>query len=182
MSEAMRLTTATELEKFPRDDRRYELVAGRLVPMTPVGWMHGAVVTRLLVRLAGYVESTKLGVAFTEVGFRLASNPDTVRAPDVAFIRQERLSAGVPRGFWQGSPDLAIEVLSPDDRPGEIRDKVVEYLAHDVSLVVVIDPDDRTASVFRQSSPPVGIDADGVLDLDDVVPGFRYRLGDLFEI
>jgi Uma2 family endonuclease len=181
MSEAIRLTTATELEKFPRDNRRYELVAGRLFPMTPVGWMHGAIVTRLLVRLGGHVESGRLGVAFTEVGFRLASDPDTVRAPDVAFIRRERLPTGLPRGFWQGPPDLAIEVLSPDDRPGDIRDKVAEYLAHGVPLVVVVDPDERTASFFRRSAAPVTIDADGVLDLDDVVSGFRCGLRDLFE-
>jgi Uma2 family endonuclease len=182
MSDAARLVTADELEHFPDDDYKYELVEGVVVRMSPTGAVHGFVVAKLLADMARHVAAHSLGVAFTEVGFRLASDPDTVRTPDVAFIRRERLPAGLPRGFWQGPPDLVIEVLSPDDRPGDARGKVAEYLAHGVPLVVLVDPDERTASLFRRSSAPVTIDADGVLDLDDVVSGFRCSLRDLFEL
>jgi Uma2 family endonuclease len=181
MSDAARLVTADELERFPDDDYKYELVEGRVIRMSPTRAVHGFVVAPLLADMARHAAAHSLGVAFTDVGFRLASDPDTVRAPDVAFIRRERLSAALPRGFWQGPPDLAVEVLSPDDRPGDVRDKVAEYLARGVPLVVVIDPDERTASLFRRSAAPVTIDADGVLDLDEVVSGFRCRLRELFE-
>ena len=99
----------------------------------------------------------------------------------MAFIRQERIPSTDPRGFWKGPPDLAIEVLSPDDRPSEIRTKVEEYLAHGVRLVVVLDPDDKTATVFRPATPPLTIDAAGMLDLSDVVAGFTCTVREIFE-
>src|SRR6478672_9366656 len=111
-----RLVTAEELEKFPDDDYRYELVEGRVVRMSPVGYRHGRIVVRIAVLLSGHVERHQLGVVLTDVGFKLASNPDTVRGTDLAFIRQARLPAQDLPGFWEGPPDLVIEVLSPDDR------------------------------------------------------------------
>src|SRR6185369_5108060 len=123
MSEATRLVTAEELEKFPSDDRRYELVEGRLVRMSPVGPPHGQVVVRLTVLLDSHVRSRHLGSLMTEVGFTLATDPDTVRAPDLALLRQSRQLLKTVRGFWKGAPDLAIEVLSPDDRPADVREK-----------------------------------------------------------
>ena len=181
MSEIARLVTTEELEKFPHDDRRYELVDGRVVPMSPVGLQHGQVVVRLCVLLGQHVRGKSLGVVGTEVGFELARHPDTVRAPDVAFIRQERIPPNAPRGFWRGAPDLAIEVLSPDDRPSEVRKKVEQYLTRGVSLVVVVDADERAVSVFRPESPAITLKADGLLDLDDVVPGFRCGVHEIFD-
>jgi Uma2 family endonuclease len=114
-------------------------------------------------------------------GFRVSSAPDTVRAPDLSYIRRERLpGAGLPRGFWKGPPDLAVEVLSPDDRPSDVRATVAEYLKRDVRLVVVIDPDKRTVTTHRPSAPPVTLGAVDLLDLDDVVPGFRRTVQDIF--
>ena len=121
MSEIARLVTTEELEKFPDDDYRYELVDGRVIRMSPVGFQHGRIVARLCALLVQHVQGRKLGVVATELGFELARHPDTVRAPDVAFIAQDRIPSQEPRGFWKGPPDLAIEVLSPDDRPSEVR-------------------------------------------------------------
>ena len=180
MSDAARLLTAAELERLPDDDYRYELVEGRLVRMSPTGWEHGRIVARLLVRLNQYGESRKLGLAVTEVGFKLRSNPDTVRAPDVAFVRQERLPAEKLRGFWNGPPDLAVEVLSPADRPNEIRDKVEEYLSSGVLAVVVVDSDDTSVTTHRRLSPPVTARDDDELDLGDVVEGFRCAVPEIF--
>jgi Uma2 family endonuclease len=182
MSESTHLVTAEELERFPDDDYRYELVQGRIVRMSPVGFQHGRVVTRLLFRLSQHLEDRNLGVVLTEVGFTLATKPDTVRAPDIAFVRQERIPSPDPRGFLSGPPDLAVEVLSPEDRPAEIRTKVDEYLAHGVPLVVVLDPDTRTATVSRRLTPPVPLLAEeDLLDLDDVIPDFRCSLREIFE-
>src|SRR5512145_415264 len=103
MADTARLVTAEELEKFPDDDARYELVAGRVVRMSPVGFPHARISLRFGAMLFQHVRASKLGVVVTELGFTLASNPDTVRAPDIAFIRRERIPAPEPRGFWNGS-------------------------------------------------------------------------------
>jgi Uma2 family endonuclease len=178
----LRTLTAEELEKFPRDDRRYELVRGRLVlHMTPVAFPHGVVVARVCFLLSQYLQNNKLGVAVTELGCKLTSSPDTVRAPDVAFIRRERIPSNPPKGFWKGAPDLAIEVLSPDDRPTEVREKIAEYLAHGVSLVVVIDPDPRTAATFHASGRQATLEEHERLDLGDVMPGVGCVVREIFE-
>ena len=180
MPETIRLVTAGELERFPDDDYRYELVEGRVVRMSPVGYPHGRVVARLLVLLDQHARPQNLGEAMTEVGFTLRTEPDTVRAPDVAFIRRDRIPAAKPRGFWKGTPDLAAEVLSPDDRPAEIRAKVEEYLRFGVSLVLVIDADEETVTVHRQSVPPSVLTSEAILDLGDVVSGFRCAVREIF--
>jgi Uma2 family endonuclease len=181
MPEGTRLVTAEELERFPDDDWRYELVQGRLIRMSPVGFEHGQVVVRLLTLLDGYARAGNVGTVLTEVGFKLKSNPDTVRAPDVAFIRKERLRTDRRRGFWHGPPDLAVEVLSPDDRPGDIRSKVDEYLGCGTPLVLLVDPDARTITIHRRLAPPVTLEgADDVVDLEEGVPGFHCTVADVF--
>src|SRR5262245_63656907 len=96
-----------------------------------------------------HLEQYPSGVIGAEVGFKLASNPDTVRGPDIAFVKNDRVPSRGGRGYFKGAPDLVIEVLSPDDRPRETREKIDSYLAKSVSLVVVIDPGARTANMFR---------------------------------
>jgi Uma2 family endonuclease len=124
--------TADELLAMPAGmGKRYELVAGELRVMSPSGWRHGSVISRLSARLATYVEQHDLGITFgAETGFKLASNPDTVRAPDVSFIGKKNLPKREPKdGFWPGPPDLAVEVLSPGDRTGEVDEKIEAWLA-----------------------------------------------------
>jgi Uma2 family endonuclease len=182
MPEHARLVTAEELEKFPDDDYRYELVKGRVIRMSPVGWQHGRLVVHLGGLLNGYIQDRRLGVVVTEVGFKLASSPDTVRGPDLAFVRQDRIPAVDLRGFWHGPPDLVVEVLSPDDRPSEVRAKVDEHLRYGVTVVIVLEPDQRTISVYRRLSPPVVLSgADAVLEVGDLIPGFSCTLGQIFK-
>jgi Uma2 family endonuclease len=182
MSETARLVTAEELEHFPSDNNRFELVEGRLVPMSPVNFEHGRVVMRLCVLLSRHLHDRPLGEVVPEVGFILARNPDTVRGPDIAFVRKDRVPARDSRGFFKGPPDVAIEVLSPDDRPGEVRAKTDEYLAHGVPLVVVIDPEEKTAALFRPTERQVVLRQEtDLLELNDVIPGFSCRLREIFE-
>jgi Uma2 family endonuclease len=181
MSGATRLVTAEELERLPDDGRRCELVEGRIIPMSPVGYPHGRVVSRLVFLLKGYLDDHPHGEVVTEVGFVLAQRPDTVRAPDVAFIRRERIPSPDPRGFWRGPPDVAIEVLSPDDRPSEVRAKIDDYLTRGVARVVAVDPDERTVTTCAAGAPPITLrDGREELDRSDVIPGFRCRLADIF--
>lgn len=181
MSEPARLVTADELARIPDDDYRYELVAGRIIRMSPTGGVHGCLVLRLGSFLREHVEAYNLGRVMTETGFKLASNPDTVRGPDLSFVRRERIpSSGLPRGFWNGPPDLAVEILSPDDRPSETLAKVDEYLTLGVRLVWVVEPDEESATAYRRWAVPVTIGIDEELDGGDVVPGFRCPLRRVF--
>lgn len=180
MPDRTRLVTAEELEHMPDDEYRYELVQGRLIRMSPAAPLHGQLTMAIGVLLAEHVKAADLGVVFPEVGFKLASNPDTVRAPDMAFLRRERMSPPDSRGFYKGPPDLAIEVLSPDDRPSEIQQKIDEYLTYGTPAVVVIDPDEKTVTVHRRLTATVTLTADDTLDLDDVVTGFRCQVREIF--
>jgi Uma2 family endonuclease len=183
MSGAPRFVTAEELERCPKDDYRYELVEGRVVRMSPVGYQHGRVVMQLAYVLQRHLQGRDLGVVLTEVGFKLAANPDTVRAPDLAFVRRDRIPSPDPRGFFDGPPDLAVEVLSPEDQPSEIRAKVDEYLTRGVRLVLVVDPDDRTVTSHRRLTPPVVARGDDdLVELGEVVPDFRCALREIWSL
>jgi Uma2 family endonuclease len=178
---AEQLVTAHELLARPRDDRRWELVRGRLVRMSPVNFEHGRRVMHLGFLLLRHMQREPSGVVVAKVGFVLEQKPDTVRAPDIAFVRQDRVPARDARGFFVGAPELAIEVLSPDDRPAETEAKVAEYLAHGVAVAVVVDPVAQTVSVSRRDAQPQRLtQAEQVLDLSDVIPGFHCSLKELF--
>lgn len=175
--------TADDLFRMPDDGYWYELVRGRLIKMSPPGALHGVVGIRLQAALYQFVEAQRLGVVLPQdTGFKLASNPDTVRAPDAAFVRRDCIpSTGIPEGYWPGAPDLAVEVRSPNDRRSELWEKADEYLQHGTRLVWVIDPSKCDVVVFRPGVPPVTLASDDELDGDDVVPGFRFRVSRLFE-
>lgn len=175
------LITADELERMPDDNYRYELVRGRLIRMSPVAPRHGQVTVTLLVVLAQHVKAHRLGQVWTEVGFRLFNNPDTVLAPDVAFVRAVQLPEPDAKGFYRGAPDLAIEVLSPDDRPGDVRGKIDDYLAAGARMVIVVDPAKRVVTVHAQDGPVVTLGEGDRLDLDEVVSGFSLPVSAIFE-
>lgn len=182
MPNAPHLVTADELLRYPEDDFRYELVDGRVVRMSPVGYEHGRVVMLLGSRLERHVRARRLGVVLTEVGFTLSREPDTVRAPDIAFIRAERIHGLAPRGFVTGPPDMAVEVLSPEDAAVDVACKVDEYLTCGTPLVLVIDPVARSVTVHRRLAPAVRYaDPDDIVNLADVVSGFRCAVRHVFE-
>jgi Uma2 family endonuclease len=181
MPKTARLITADDFERMPPPtDHRLELVKGQLVRMSLPGYEHGRIVIGFGAMLHNYAKPRRLGDVLTETGCKLESNPDTVRGPDISFVRRDR-TIRATRGFFNGGPDLVVEVLSPDDRPSEVRDKVDEYLTHGVFVVLVVDPDDKTVTVHRRLTPPTTLLEDDELDLDDVVAGFRCRVREIFE-
>ena len=177
------LVTADELLAMPTGmGKRYELVAGELRVMSPSGWRHGNVISNLHAKLALFVQQHDLGIMFgAETGFRLARDPDTVRAPDIAFVANEHVPANMPgEGFWPGAPDLAVEVLSPGDRTGEVDEKIDAWLAAGCAAVWVVDPKLETVTVYF-SRTNVQVKTSGeILEGDPVVPGFSCAVDELF--
>lgn len=181
--EKKELVTAVDLYNMPDHGGRNELVKGEIVPMSPASTMHGDVAMRLGTNLWNYATENGLGRVFAaETGFTLSQNPDTVRAPDVAFVAAERIPAdGVPEtGFWAIAPDLVAEVVSPNDRVSDIQDKVTDYLTAGVRLVWVVDPQTKTATVYRSLNDAQVLLTDDALDGGDVLPGFQLPLSKLF--
>lgn len=172
--------TADELLHLELPGKRTELVKGVLLVREPAGYSHGAAAAELARRLANHVTAEVLGrVLAAETGFKLSHDPDTVRAADAAFIRNERLPEPPPAGFAELAPDLAVEVLSPSDRPGEVLAKVADWLEAGSALVWVVDPERRVARVYRSDGSESLVDEHGALDGEDVVPGFRCALAEL---
>jgi len=149
--------------------------------MTPAGFEHGRIVVNITVPLATHVKQKKLGVVSgAETGFQIGHDPDTVRAPDVAFIRAERVPPTPTLGFFQGAPDLAVEVLSPNDRAGDLLAKVHDWLAGGCCAVWVVDPGARTVSVYRSQGQLVVWNVSDELTGDDIVPGFALPVAEIF--
>jgi Uma2 family endonuclease len=173
---------ATELLEIPDDGMSYELVKGELLMAPPPGSEHGEVTMNLAGPLHQHVKSHRLGVVFAaETGFKLESDPDTVRAPDVAFMRQERIDqGGEVKGYREGSPDLIVEVLSPSDTFGKVEAKVKQWLDSGARMVWVVSPKLHTVTVYRSLTNITTLTEKDILDGDDVVPGFQIKVSEIF--
>jgi Uma2 family endonuclease len=159
---------------------RAELVRGELVELMPVKILHGKLVARLLAWLVVFLESHPLGSAMTEVGVVLARNPDLVYAPDILFLSRERERAADSEKFFEGAPDLAVEVLSPDDRAGKIQEKIRDYLAYGARLVWIVDPESRTVTAYHPSGEAHLYSGQDTVTGEDVLPGFSFTPARLF--
>ena len=175
-------SAATEIDllRTPDDGRKYELVDGE-IRVSPAGSHHGHVCANLLFRLVGTVKEHGLGYVFdSSTGFRLHGG--NVRSPDISFIGRGRFGAGkLPEGFGDVVPDLAVEVLSPEDRARHVLDKVGEYLQAGVRLVWVVDPKRERAVAYRSLTDVTNLGLDDSLDGGEVLPGFSVRLREILE-
>ena len=174
------LLTAEDVERISLPGKQVELVRGRLIVREPPGSYHGAVAANLAYYLSDFVRRQALGTVFAQdTGFKIAADPDTVRAPDVAFVDRDQ-AADIPRrGYATLSPDLLAEVVSPDDRPADLLAKVADWLAGGTKIVWALDPERREARVYRQDGSLSVLGSDDSLDGEDVLPGFTCPLKDV---
>jgi Uma2 family endonuclease len=183
MVEAAALIDARTLLGMRDDGQRYELVEGVLRMMPPAGGRHGRVAHSLALILGIHVRGRQLGLVYAaETGFVLARGPDTVRAPDVAFVARERAVAiDDDEGFVTVVPDLVGEVVSPRDSFSDVEEKVLAWLTAGTRLVIVVDPSTRTLHAYRGSDRVVVLREGERLDAGDVVPGLTIAVAELFQ-
>jgi len=174
--------TFEEFYSLPDDGTKQELQAGILVSEPLPGFRHGRVAAAIADVLRTHVRRHKLGVVVSnDSGFLLARSPDTVRGPDVAFVSRDRVKGDEARAF-PGAPDLAVEVLSPSNTPASMHAKVADYLAAGARLVWVVDVETETVIVYASLLAPRFLGPRDFLDGEDVLPGFRVPVEELFEI
>lgn len=172
--------TAEELLQTPGLGR-CELLHGELVMMSLEGEEHGLVVVNITVPLAIHIRQNGLGGVFgAETGFIIARNPDTVRAPDVGFVRAERVSPAPGQGFFPGPPDLAVEVVESTDRAKDVLSKVYQWLDAGCRAVWLADPASRSVTVYRSRNEIRVLAATEQLPGEDVVPGFSLPVAEVF--
>ena len=181
MTTTKQLVTADELLAMPDDGFRYELVRGELTKMPPGGFEHSTIAANITMRLGPHVKDNGIGkVGTAEPGFLLES--DHVRVPDVAFVRQGRIDTVADvRRFFPGPPDIAFEVVSPNDRYTEVDEKVADYLAAGTLAVVVVDPRRRTVKVHRSLTEVEELGEGDTLEVGDMVPGWQMAVREIFE-
>ena len=182
MAVSMKLMTADELLMLPDDGKRYELIEGVLNEMSPPGMTHGLTAMRAGAILFNFVHQRDLGEVFAvETGFILSTGPDTVRAPDAAFVAAERLPTGeLPAGYLRLAPDLVVEVVSPSDTASELQSKVCTWLDAGCRLVWVVYPATRSVTVYRSREDVRVLGGADVLDGSPVFDGFSAEVCDLF--
>ncbi len=177
-----KLMTADELWALGDDGYRHDLIEGEPYRMSPASPKHGKFAARVARYLDVFVDEHSLGEVFAaESGFLLSRNPDTVLAPDAAFVRSEKIPPEDQQdGFWEVVPDLVVEVISPSDTVGYLVDKVAAYLDAGVEAVLTIDPRRRTLSIHTQDGISRILRDSEVLELPDILPGFSLPVGEIF--
>ncbi|MBI4786214.1 MAG: Uma2 family endonuclease [Chloroflexi bacterium] len=178
-----RLVTAEELERMPQHDEHVELVKGEIIRMTPAGHEHGEIALAIGSLVREFVRKHRLGKVYAaETGFVLARDPDIVRTPDAAFVSAARAARQTRRqGFFDGAPDVAVEVVSPEDTVEEVDAKVLKYLQAGTQLVWVVHPRTKTITAYRSLDNIRVLTMTDTLDGSDVLPGFAVAVGEIFE-
>ena len=170
--------TAEELMNIDDDSHRHELIKGELLTMPLPKHPHGRVAAKLTIMLGQYVIANRLGEICAETGYKLESDPDTVLGPDVSFVAQDRIDS--TDGYYPGSPDLAVEVLSPGDRKARVEHKLSLWLEAGARSVWLVNPRRRTVVVISSTGERKTLhDTDELVD--DTVPGFRIAVSEIFD-
>lgn len=171
-------TTQATMQLALDPEKNYEIVNGVPEEKEMPGARHGMITARLAIRLGGFIEANHLGETFTEVNYKIGHNE---RIPDLSFVAADRIPPeGVPESVWQIPPDLAVEIIAPNDLHEKVNGKVLEYLEAGVQQVWIVSPEIRTVTIFRSMEQAQIFAKDSVLESPDLLPGFRCPLAELF--
>lgn len=176
---ARQLITGEEFFLMP-ESQHSELIYGEIVPMAPVGELHGDRAGNVYLALKMFCQATQAGRVLIETGYYLARDPDLVRAPDVSFIRRERLTAPPVQGYRDGPPDLAVEVLAPGDTATQVSEKITEYFDAGTAEIWIVDPYLKQVHVHRPEGAHTLRGTD-ILEGQGALAGFSLPLSRLFE-
>lgn len=171
--------TADQFMHLDDDSHRHQLIKGELLTMPLPKRVHGRVAANLTMFLLQHAKANRLGDVYTESGFKVESDPDTVLGPDVSFVSRERADRE-DDGFYDGPPDLAIEVLSPGDRRGYVERKLALWLETGTRSVWLVNPRRRTVEIISSLEDRRTLHETDEL-IDDTVPGFRVKVSEIFE-
>ena len=182
MTVGQKPVTAEELLEIPNDGLRRELVRGEVRTMAPAGNVHGRIAMNISTPLHLHVRTNGLGVVFAaETGFKILGDPDTVRAPDAAFVWRERIEAvGEIEGYWPGAPDLAVEGVSPNDRFAEVEEKIADWLAAGTRMVLIANPRGKTVTVRHSEKEALILSEEETIEGGEVVSGWTLPVADVF--
>lgn len=174
--------TADELIRLPRGRARYELWRGELRTMPLHGAVHSLHSVRVSTTLYQFVRRNELGVVVGGgCGFHVGHDPDTVLAPDAAFIREARIpESGLPEGFWPGAPDLAVEIVAPDESPSVVKERAEFWLTAGAECVWIVNPRTLTIDIDVRNIPRQTFSANDILSGGALLEGFEMRVADLF--
>jgi Uma2 family endonuclease len=183
MSATTQLLTAEDLWNLPDHGGHCELVKGELRTLSPAGFDHGGISMNVGGPLHHHVRKNDLGVVVSaEAGFVISRDPDTVRVPDIGFVRKERIpKTGRPQKFWIGAPDLLVETMSPSDTVFEVDEKVHEWLKAGAYVVWMLNPRQKTVTSYRPDRTARILGIGETLDGEDVVPGFQIPVAEIFD-
>lgn len=180
MTTTHQLYTTQDVLDLPDDAHRYELVQGELRRMSPAGRKRGRLIMNLSTPLDQFVRAHQIGVVYAaETGFILATDPDTLRAPDIAFVRQERIEDD-EEGFFPGPPDIAIEFISPHDLYTEVDEKVLDYLSAGTRMVIIVNPRKQIVTVYASRMEIRMLTKDDVLEGSEILPGWSLPVSAIF--
>jgi Uma2 family endonuclease len=182
MASMEKSVTADEFFEFARG-RRAELIRGEVIPLPFLGAEHGYYAAEIGSAIANFVRQKKRGIVCTATGFCIESDPDSVRAADIAYISNEKLQSiggGMPQKFSPGAPDLAVEVVSPGDTAEEIESKVGDWFDGGTGQVWVVYPRTKTIHVHRTASEVIVLHRTDILTGGEILPGFEYPLCEIF--
>jgi Uma2 family endonuclease len=176
------ISTAEQLAQMHADGHRYELVEGVLNMMSPAGGRHGRIAGRVFKLLANHVDDHALGCVFAaETGFIIRRAPDTVRAPDAAFVGLEKMEAlENDSGFLPFAPDLAVEVVSPNDSFADVENKAFNWLDSGTRLVLIVEPESETLHAYRSRTNISVLNSTDFLDATDAITGWKIKVSEIF--
>jgi Uma2 family endonuclease len=176
------MMTAEQLAQQTPEASRGELIAGEFISMSPAGFTHGRIALKIGTYLNMFIMEQQLGEAYAaETGFILKRNPDTVRAPDVAFVTANRAALQEKEtGFFDGAPDLAVEVISPSETMEDIENKLFDYLDAGTQVVWLVFPRTQSITVYRSLQDIRIFTSEDTIDCEELLPGFSIPVKELF--